>query len=169
MSCINLPVPGLGFWGSIPVPEFRFTSRTGADTGLPFSEGPKEHPRVLRKPRKRVLVVDDETIVADTVADILNRNGYKAVPVYGGKEALREARAMCPDIVLCDILMPDLNGLEAAKALQQTCPAARIILFSGQAASSNLLERAGAQGHQFEVLAKPIHPRELLRKLAPKQ
>jgi CheY-like chemotaxis protein len=116
-----------------------------------------------------VLVVDDESIVADTVADVLNRNGYQAVAAYGGKQALRTANALCPDIVLCDVVMPELNGLEAAKALQRTCPWARIILFSGQAGSSQLLQFARAEGHQFEVLAKPIHPRELLRKLSPKQ
>jgi CheY-like chemotaxis protein len=114
-------------------------------------------------------VVDDETIVADTLADILNRNGYHAIAAYGSTEALQRARESCPDIVLCDVLMPELNGVETAKALQRACPAARIILFSGQAASSALLERARAQGHHFEVLAKPIHPRQLLRKLSPIQ
>ena len=114
-------------------------------------------------------MVDDEHLIADTVADILDRHGYQAIAVYGSKEALDEANGFCPDIVLCDIVMPEVNGVETAVALRRICPAVRIILFSGHAASSALLDRARVQGHEFEVLAKPIHPRELLRKLAPKQ
>jgi CheY-like chemotaxis protein len=114
-------------------------------------------------------VVDDEALIADTVADILNRHGHEAVAVYGSHDALQEASSFCPDVVLCDIIMPQVNGVETAMALRRKCPEARIILFSGQAASSTLLDQARTQGHEFEVLAKPIHPRELLRRLAPKQ
>ena len=164
MCCIDLPAPAdLHLLVSVLSLDIGFTSHSGRDPGLPFSDAPEGRPQLVKKVRQRVLVVDDEGIVADTVADVLNRNGYEAVAVYGGKEALRTARALCPDIILCDILMPDLNGVEAAKKLRCACPGARIILFSGQAGSSQLEERA--QGYQFETLVKPVHPRELLRKL----
>jgi CheY-like chemotaxis protein len=135
---------------------------------MPFSGRPEDRTRA-KITGPRVLVVDDESLVADTVADILNRHSYQAVAVYAAKEALEQARRACPDIVLCDVIMPEMSGVEAAIALRQLCPAARIILFSGQAGTSALLERARAQGHDFEMLAKPIHPRELLQRLAPKQ
>lgn len=61
--------------------------------------------------------------------------------------------------------MPGLNGLETANAIVKFLPACRIILFSGQAASSDLLARSREEGDSFEVLAKPIDPVLLLEKL----
>ncbi len=145
-----------------------FASRGESGKGMPFSGRPQDRTGA-KITGQRVLVIDDESLVADTVADILNRHGYQAVAVYTGKEALEQARHACPDIVLCDVIMPEVSGVEAAIALHQLCPAARIILFSGQAGSAALLERARAQGHDFEMLAKPVHPRDLLHRLAPKQ
>ena len=116
-----------------------------------------------RKPR--VLVVDDEHIIADTLAKILDLNGYEATAAYTGTEAVDSARALQPDLVISDVIMPDMNGIEAAIQIRQFLPGCKILLFSGQAATAGLLESARAQGHEFEILAKPIHPADLLAKL----
>src|SRR5215472_9227965 len=107
------------------------------------------------KPKPKVLVVDDERVIADTLAIILNQHGYDASPVYTGTAAVERARAV----------RPDLNGIEAAINIRRFLPECKILLFSGQAATANLLESARAQGHEFEILAKPIHPQDLLAKL----
>ncbi len=118
---------------------------------------------VNQKPR--VLVVDDERVIADTLAIILNQHGYEAIAVYTGTAAVEQARTVHPDLVISDVIMPDMNGIEAAINIRKFLPTCKILLFSGQAATADLLESARAQGHEFEILAKPVHPQDLLSKL----
>jgi len=117
-------------------------------------------PRTLR-----VLVVDDETLIADTIAQILNKNGFRATAVYSGAAAIALARQECPDLVLSDVMMPHIDGVEAAITIRQACPQTRIVLISGQAATVEILSRARERGYEFELLPKPIHPALLIRHL----
>ncbi|SEG62916.1 response regulator receiver protein [Bryocella elongata] len=120
----------------------------------------------LHEPKTpRVLVVDDETLIADTIAQILNKNGFRATAVYSGAAAIEFAQRECPDLVLSDVMMPNIDGVEAAIAIRQACPDTRIVLISGQAATVEILSRASERGYQFELLAKPIHPTQLIRHL----
>jgi CheY-like chemotaxis protein len=112
-----------------------------------------------------VLVVDDEQVIADTLAKILDLNGYDASAVYTGTAAVESARALRPDLIISDVIMPDMNGIEAAISIRRFLPSCKILLFSGQAATADLLEDARAHGHEFEILAKPVHPSDLLAKL----
>ena len=116
-------------------------------------------------PRQKVLVVDDEKVIADTLAIILSQNGFESSAVYSGTDAVRRAKETTPDIVISDVIMPDMNGIEAAIHIRGFLPGCKILLFSGQAATADLLESARAQGHEFEILAKPVHPQDLLAKL----
>ena len=116
--------------------------------------------------RKRILVVDDEMNIADSLTEILCDNGYDAVAFYNGDAAIDSVRTQCPDCVIVDVMMPKLNGVETVLAIRERCPATRILLFSGQAGTADILEEARANGHQFELLPKPIHPDLLLKKLA---
>jgi len=123
-------------------------------------------PRANGQPGKpRVLVVDDERVIADTLATILNQNGFDASAVYTGTAAVDHARDNRPDLVISDVIMHDMNGIEAAIRIREMLPGCKILLFSGQAATADLLEKARAEGHQFEILAKPVHPQDLLAKL----
>lgn len=115
--------------------------------------------------KPRVLVVDDEQVIADTLAKILDLNGFEAIAVYTGTAAVESARSIRPDLVISDVIMPDMNGIEAAISIRGFLPTCKILLFSGQAATADLLENARAQGHEFEILAKPVHPSDLLAKL----
>ncbi len=116
-------------------------------------------------PAPRILVVDDEALIADTVVQILNRNGFIAEAAYSGEEAIAAARRSCPELVLSDVLMPHIDGVEAAIQIQNHCPETRIVLFSGQAATIEILSRAKERGYTFELLAKPIHPTQLIQHL----
>ena len=118
-----------------------------------------------QSPAPRILVVDDEKVIADTIVQILNRNGFIAEAAYGGEEAIEKARRHCPDLVLSDVLMPQIDGVEAAIAIRKLCPDTRIILFSGQSATVEILARARERGHTFELLPKPIHPTQLIKHL----
>jgi DNA-binding response OmpR family regulator len=114
---------------------------------------------------QRVLVVDDERLIADTVAAILNDTGFEAVKAYNGEEALEAVREFQPDIVLSDVLMPRMSGVELGMKIRLEFPGTRIFLFSGQAATSELLRKAQDDGYTFELFPKPIHPEELIAKL----
>lgn len=120
-------------------------------------DGPSSKPRVL--------VVDDERVIADTLAIILNQSGFSASAVYTGMAAVERAKADKPDLIISDVIMPDMNGIEAAIRIRQLLPGCKILLFSGQAATADLLEKARQEGHEFEILAKPVHPQDLLAKL----
>jgi CheY-like chemotaxis protein len=113
----------------------------------------------------KIIVVDDEPVIADTLVDILNGEGHEAVAVSDGASAVRWAQLIRPDAVITDVIMSGMDGVETAKAIMKILPKCRIILFSGQAASVDLLERARADGYDFEVLAKPINPTILLEVL----
>ncbi len=117
----------------------------------------------VKKPK--VLVVDDERVIADTLAMILNQHGYDALAVYTGAQAVERARELHPELIISDVIMPDMNGIEAAISIRKFLPGCKILLFSGQAATADLLEKARAEGHEFEILAKPVHPSDLLAKL----
>jgi CheY-like chemotaxis protein len=113
----------------------------------------------------RILVVDDEVLIADTIVQILNRNGFIAEAVYNGRDAIEHARRNPPQLVLSDVLMPHIDGVEAAIQIRELRPDTRIVLFSGQSATVEILARARARGHDFELLPKPIHPIQLLKHL----
>jgi CheY-like chemotaxis protein len=115
---------------------------------------------------RRVLVLDDEQVIANTLALILNRSGYEARAVYSGEAAVETALQLPPDFLISDVIMQGMTGLEAAIRIAEIAPHCRIILFSGQAATADLLEKAEASGHHFELLTKPVHPRALLERLS---
>ncbi len=113
----------------------------------------------------RVLIADDERIIANTLALILNASGFEARAVYSGEMAVELASDMKPDVLICDVILGDISGIDVAIHISQNQPLCKVILFSGQAATADLLERAEAEGHRFEILAKPIHPKVLLEYL----
>jgi CheY-like chemotaxis protein len=115
--------------------------------------------------RKRVLVADDEQVIANTLVIILNQAGFEARAVYSGEKAIESLEEFKPDMLISDVIMTGMTGIEAAIEVRNRLPGCKILLFSGQAATADLLERARAQGHEFEILAKPVHPTDLLAKL----
>ena len=120
-------------------------------------------PENAQKPK--VLVVDDERVIADTLSMILNQSGFDAREVYSGERALELATTFAPDMLISDVIMADLNGIDAAIQIRALLPRIKILLFSGQAATADLLEKARARGYEFEIMAKPVHPQDLLTKL----
>ena len=115
--------------------------------------------------KPKVLVADDERVIADTLAMILNQSGFDARSVYSGEKALEMAPDFQPDMLISDVIMADLNGIDAAIRIREMLPGIKILLFSGQAATADLLEKARSQGYEFDILAKPVHPQDLLNKL----
>jgi CheY-like chemotaxis protein len=113
----------------------------------------------------KIIVVDDEPVIADTLVSILNADGHEALAVSDGKSAVKWAAMVYPDAVISDVIMQGMDGIATAKAIVKFLPNCRIILFSGRTASTDLLAQARADGHRFEVLAKPLDPDVLLKML----
>jgi CheY-like chemotaxis protein len=117
------------------------------------------------KNKPLVLIVDDERVIADTLSMILSRSGFSTMTAYDGLEALEIARSTPPDLVISDVVMPRMTGVELVIALADIIPACKILLFSGQAATIDLLEKAREAGHTFTTLTKPVHPSDMLKRI----
>lgn len=116
--------------------------------------------------KNRILTVDDEKRIADTCVLILQSRGYEAMAVYDGESGIEACRQFQPDLIISDVIMPGLSGIEMAIRIRGEALPAKILLFSGQTATTDLLEKARSQGHSFDLLAKPVHPEELLARVA---
>ena len=112
-----------------------------------------------------VFVVDDESVIASSLATILRHLGFDATSFTQPREVLQAARFQHPDLLITDVVMPGLSGIELAVQVEVLCPQCKVLLFSGQASSADLLEAARADGHDFELLLKPVHPKDLLSKI----
>jgi CheY-like chemotaxis protein len=122
---------------------------------------------IVRKKGKalRILIVDDEEIIADSLASILKGKGFAATAAYNGEQALELATTVQPDVVLSDVVMPGISGVELALSLIRRLPSCRVVLYSSIAVVTNLLKAPGATNYPFTLLAKPIHPDDLIAHL----
>ena len=119
--------------------------------------------RTSNSPAKlKVVVVDDETTISETLVEILNGEGFEAVAASNGDSAIELAESFRPDIVISDVVIPGRNGVETGIRIRELLPRCRVILFSGQAATADLLKEARDRGHEFQILAKPVRPEKLL-------
>ena len=112
--------------------------------------------------RRKILIVDDERTIADTLALISSSNGYEARTSYSAEQALEMLEEWRPDAAIIDVVLPGMNGIEFAIFLKASYQACQFLLFSGQPGTSDLLEEARRKGHLFEILAKPLHPSFML-------
>jgi CheY-like chemotaxis protein len=113
-----------------------------------------------------VLVVDDERVIADTLSTILSRSGFSTMTAYDGASALQLAAVTPPDLLISDVMMPGMTGIDLAITMTETIPGCRVLLFSGQAATVDLLEEARNAGHNFTTLTKPVHPTDMLKRIS---
>jgi len=113
----------------------------------------------------RVLVVDDDKTLADTLALILRSNAYDVAVAYDGRHGYELAGSLQPDLVISDVLMPEMNGVEMAIKIHREFPETRILLVSGQASTLDLLKASRDKGYDFDALTKPVHPIDLLARV----
>jgi DNA-binding NtrC family response regulator len=111
----------------------------------------------------RIFVVDDEDVIASSLAMILRfQGGFHATSFTDPLKALQAVHAEVPDLLITDVVMPQMSGIDLAIQLSDICPDCKVLLFSGQAATADLLEAARSSGYKFELLLKPVHPADLL-------
>ena len=136
---------------------------SAAVTAGPHAEG--------SAPKRRVLVVDDDASVSDVVSRYLVRAGYDVEVVADGRQALDAADARWPDLVVLDVMLPGMNGLDVLRALRQHAPVP-VVMLSARTSESDRV--AGLELGADDYLTKPFSPRELvlrvqsvLRRMAP--
>jgi DNA-binding NtrC family response regulator len=110
----------------------------------------------------RVFVVDDEPVIAFTLAAILQLHGYIAHAFASPVEALAAARVKSPDLLISDVEMPGLSGIDLAIQMKTQYPACKILLFTGKPSTRDLVDEERDRGHNFHLLLKPVPPREFL-------
>jgi len=112
--------------------------------------------------KPRVLVADDEKVIADTLKLILAGVGYDVAVVYDGIVVFETAKEWSLDLFLSDVFMPGLSGIDAAIKVCEQLPDCKVLLVSGQAALQDLRREIQSKCHRFDVLSKPVHPKDLL-------
>lgn len=134
---------------------------------VPLTEVPHSDAIILAKAdRPAILIVDDERVIADTLAIILSRSGFATFTAYNGSSALELAEIVQPQLLISDVVMPGMTGVELAIILGELVPDCKVLLFSGQAATADLLREAREMGHDFTTLTKPVHPTDMLRRIS---
>jgi DNA-binding NtrC family response regulator len=109
-----------------------------------------------------IVVVDDERIIAESAAMILRWKGFNVQSFTNPFEALRSMRARAPDLLLCDISMPLMSGIELASQVHQECPGCKVVLITGESDVEQTWETIKSRGHDFDLVLKPLHPVELV-------
>jgi CheY-like chemotaxis protein len=109
----------------------------------------------------RVLVVDDERVVADSLALILRGRGFDARAVYSGEDAAEIALGWKPHALVSDVVMGKMDGVALAVYLSQVLPSCKVLLISGNIATEHLLNESKKLGHNFPILAKPFPPESI--------
>ena len=113
----------------------------------------------------RILVIDDDIVVADSVAMVLNVDGFEATVAYSGETGVELARNSEFDFLVTGVVMPQMNGIQAAIEIREILPKCKVLLVSGDNEADALLQEAVARGHKFELLAMPVHPHVLFQTL----
>jgi DNA-binding response OmpR family regulator len=111
---------------------------------------------------RRILIVDDEKVVADTLGEILRTQGYDVRIAYSAEMAIDLLGWWSPELAILDVMLPRMNGIELAVVLRENYPDCAILLFSGQPSVEVLVEQAKRDGHEFDIMAKPVHPSVML-------
>jgi CheY-like chemotaxis protein len=116
----------------------------------------------MRVQPKRVLICDDDPVILRLLEVNLELEGYDVVSAHNGQEALELAQTELPDLIVMDIMMPRLNGYEAAEVLKGNPDTALIpVVFLSAKAQQSDIDRGKAYGVE-EYLTKPFDPGDLL-------
>ncbi len=110
---------------------------------------------------RRILIVDDAAFTRRMLKDILTKNGYEVIgEAENGQIAVEKYQELHPDLVTMDIIMPQMDGISALKAIKSIDPNARIVMCSAMGQQATVIEaiRAGAR----DFIVKPFQPERVM-------
>jgi len=117
-------------------------------------------------PDSTILVVDDDPVIQKLLEVNFSIEGYQVEVAGDGLEALEKARAVSPDLIVLDVMMPRMNGLEAAKALKADPETASIPIIMLSAKAQDIDQDAGREAGVDLYMTKPFDPLDLLDRAA---
>ncbi|HTJ26833.1 MAG TPA: response regulator [Candidatus Limnocylindria bacterium] len=109
---------------------------------------------------KRVLVVDDAVVMRMMIKNILSKEGYEVVEAQSGIDAVEKYRAVKPDIVTMDMVMPDMDGISAVRQIIAEDPSAKIVMCTSMGQQQLVVEAVQAGAKSF--ITKPFQPPKIL-------
>jgi len=118
----------------------------------------------MSKDQARILVIDDEEVMQDVLGRLLRRKGYRVVGAASAEEGLERLGASDFDVILCDIMLPGMNGLEALKAIRENDPHQVVIMITAYASVESAIE--AMKNGAFDYIAKPFRNEEVLLTIA---
>lgn len=111
----------------------------------------------------RILIVDDEQIVADTLSLIFKQHGFSTCTAYSADEAIVQANAFPPDLLLCDLNMPEKDGTALIAELGDAYPSCRVLVLTGSVTGASRVWALGNRlRKELSILSKPCPPSEVL-------
>ena len=117
------------------------------------------------KRQARILVVDDERTIALTLSAILQKQGYAVATAFSGEEAVARAAEFFPDLLVYDVCLGAMNGVEAATWITVMLPECGVLFLSGQASMADVMN-AAPERLVYSFASKPLHPLDLLNAIA---
>ncbi len=115
------------------------------------------------KSKNRILIVDDNKLLCKNLRDILELKGYGVVCAYDGQEAIKAVKEGDFKIVLMDVKMPGMSGIDTLKGLKQIAPGLTVIFIT--AFADDIFYKEGLKSGDFEVITKPIDIDKFLARL----
>ena len=115
--------------------------------------------------RKKILVVDDDAEVVELLAFNLKKAGYAIGTAFNGVDALKKARTILPDLILLDLMLPELDGFAVCEILRRDAATASIPIIMLTALTTELGRLAGLDSGANDYVSKPFSPRLLLARI----
>ena len=119
----------------------------------------------MKATKLKILVVDNEKLIADSLVQILNNSGFSASSLYSGFQAIDRAFTSPFDVLITDVVMDGMSGIDAAIEIRVILPNCKVLLLSGNQETAAMLDDAHEQGHNFDIMAKPVHPTVIIDRL----
>ncbi|WGK94963.1 MULTISPECIES: response regulator transcription factor [Flavobacterium] len=119
----------------------------------------------MAKNRARILLVDDEPDILEIVGYNLSQEGYTIITATNGKEAIEKARLEIPDLIIMDVMMPEMDGIEACENIRKIPELANVIITFLTARNEDYTQVAGFDAGADDYISKPIKPKLLVSKI----
>ena len=113
----------------------------------------------------KILVVDDDTDIVEILTYNLKIDGYDVINAFNGKEAVKKTKLFVPDIILMDVMMPVMNGIEACSIIREKNYSAESIIIFLSARSEDFTQLAAFDAGGDDYITKPVKPKILLKKI----
>ncbi len=125
----------------------------------------KRREEIIVGGKKKILVVDDEPNIVKLVSFILSSNGYEVIEASLGAEGVKKAKAEKPDLIILDVMMPKMDGFEAAKKIKSSVATKDIpiLMLSSKAQFEDKMK--GIDSGAMDYVTKPFDKQELLEKV----